>query len=479
MDFRTESVSSLADQVRKGELSARDLVAHALSRIEADNPRLNAFVAVDGERALARAVSIDEQVASGGDPGPLAGIPIGVKELEDAAGFVTTQGSALFADAPAAAVDSPQVARLVAAGCVVVGKTNTPELGWKPDTDNALFGPTLNPWNLEHSPGGSSGGSAAAIASGMVPLATGSDGGGSIRIPAACCGLSGIKTSFGRVPIGGAMAPAWPYLSSRGPMARRMVDVVAALEVVVSPDPSDLTSLPRAEASWTAAIQEPQLPSRVAWSPTLGYGEVDAEVLAICRRAVDRLASMGTEVVEVDTVFDEDPIDEWLILTGTYNLRSVEALRDTANWDRVDPVLRMLVDGAASLSALDLVRAEDRCHHLNLRLVELFHDVRLLITPTTAGAAPLRSLDGMGMVNGEPTLELGAVHVPVQHDSVSSCVDLCRTDRGRLARWPAADRAAAWRPRRAALGGGVGGGDRVQRVGSVLTTSRCAGLAIF
>ncbi len=404
MDFRTESVLSLADQIRKGALSARDLVGHALSRIEADNPRLNAFVAVGEERAMVAAASIDEQVASGGDPGPLAGIPIGVKDLEDASGFVTTQGSALFADGQPSLADSPLVARLVAAGCVVVGKTNTPELGWKADTDNALFGPTLNPWNLEHSPGGSSGGSAAAIAAGMVPLATGSDGGGSIRIPAACCGLSGIKTSFGRVPTGGPHAPAWPNLSTRGPMARRMVDVVAALEVAVGPDPSDLSSLPRAEASWTAAIHEPQLPARVAWSPNLGYGEVDAQVLAVCQRAIEALASMGTEVVEVDTVFDHDPIDHWLILTGSYNLRTFEGLRETAGWERVDPFLRMLVEGAASLSALDVVHAEDHCHHLNLRLVELFHDVRLLITPTTAGAAPLRSLEGRSLVNGEPTL---------------------------------------------------------------------------
>jgi aspartyl-tRNA(Asn)/glutamyl-tRNA(Gln) amidotransferase subunit A len=183
-----------------------------------------------------------------------------------------------------------------------------------------------------------------------------------------------------------------------------MVDVVAALEVAVGPDPSDLNSLPRAEASWTAAIHEPQLPSRVAWSPNLGYGEVDAQVLAVCQRAVEKLASMGAEVVEVDTVFDEDPIDDWLILTGTYNLRTFEALRETAMWDRVDPFLKMLVEGAESLSALDIVHAEDHCHHLNLRLVELFHDVRLLISPTTAGAAPLRSLEGKSMVNGEPTL---------------------------------------------------------------------------
>lgn len=430
MDFRTESVSVLADQVRKGDRSARDLVAHALARIEADNQRLNAFVAVDGERALATAAAIDDRVASGGDPGPLSGIPIGVKDLEDAAGFVTTHGSAVFAGAQPARADSPLVARLVAAGCVVVGKTNTPELGWKPDTDNSLFGPTLNPWNVAHTAGGSSGGSAAAIAAGMVPLATGSDGGGSIRIPAACCGLSGMKASMGRVPMGGEQAPAWPYLSTKGPMARRMADVVAALEVAVGPDPTDLNSLPRAEASWTAAINEPQLPTRVAWSPTLGYGEVDAEVLAICQRAIDTMASMGTDVVEVDTVFDKDPLDDWLVLTGAYNLRTFEDVPDTPGRDRIDSVLKMIVDNATSLTALDLLRSEDLCHHLNLRLVELFHDVRLLITPTTAAAAPPRSLEGMGMINGTPTLNWVQFTYPfnmTRSPAASICAGLTET----------------------------------------------------
>src|SRR5664280_2567108 len=188
MDFRRESVVGLAEQVRSGQLSAGELVGHALSRIAEDNPRVNAFVAVDEERARAEAAAVDATVAAGKDPGPLAGIPIGVKDLEDAAGYITTHGSLAFADAPRATADSSLVARLVSAGCVVVGKTNTPELGWKPDTDNPVFGPTLNPWNLDHTPGGSSGGSAAAIAAGMVPLATGSDGGGSIRIPSSWSG---------------------------------------------------------------------------------------------------------------------------------------------------------------------------------------------------------------------------------------------------------------------------------------------------
>jgi len=400
MDFRSETVVGLAEQVRKGQRSATELVDHALSRIARLNPTLNAFVAVDEGRARAAAAAVDAQVAAGVDPGPLAGIPIGVKDLEDAAGYVTTLGSVAYADRPPASSDSVLVSRLVSAGCVVVGKTNTPELGWKADTDNEIFGPTLNPWNLDHTPGGSSGGSAAAIAAGMVPLATGSDGGGSLRIPSSCCGLSTVKPSLGRVPSGGPEAPDWHHLSTKGPMARRLSDVVAALDVVVGPDPTDLRSLPRPEASWLATQDDPRLPLRVAWSPTLGYADVDTEVLAICERAIEVLASLGTEVVEVDRVFDDDPVDQWLLLAGVYNLRTHAGLRDTEAWDRIDPVLAMVLEGAANTSAVDLVRAEDACHTLNLKLVELFHDVRLLITPTMAAVPPPRSLRGSGMING-------------------------------------------------------------------------------
>ncbi len=394
-------MTGLADRVRRGELAARELVAHALERIEALDGSVGAFVAVDGDRALEAAAALDARVAAGADPGPLAGIPIGVKDLEDAAGFVTTQGSVLFEHAHPAPADSHLVARLRAAGCIVVGKTNTPELGWKADTTNALFGPTSNPWNLDHSPGGSSGGSAAAIAAGMVPLATGSDGGGSVRIPASCCGLTGIKPSLGRVPSGGAEPPDWHHLSTKAPMARRIADVVAALEVAVGPDPTDLRSLPRPEASWTAAIADPRVPARVAWSPTLGYAPLDDEVRAVCERAVATLESLGAEVVVIDEVFEEDPVSDWLTLAMAYNLRSLAPHRDTPGWDRVDPALAAAMDWAASsITAVDLIKAEDACHRLNLKLVELFHDVRLLVTPTCAAPPPPRSLESQGMING-------------------------------------------------------------------------------
>jgi aspartyl-tRNA(Asn)/glutamyl-tRNA(Gln) amidotransferase subunit A len=402
MDFRKETVVDLAGQVREGRVTSRQLVDHALAQIAEHNGAINAFVSVDEERARAAADAVDARVAAGHDPGPLAGIPLAVKDLEDAAGYVTTHGSAAHVGDPPAAEDSLLVSRLVAAGCVVVGKTNTPELGWKGDTENPAFGATFNPWNLEHTPGGSSGGSAAAIAAGMVPLATGSDGGGSLRIPSACCGLSAMKPSLGRVPSGGAAAPDWHHLSTRGPMASRLSDIVAALDVAVGPDPTDLRSLPRPEASWIAALDDPRPPRRVAWSPTLGYADVDAEVLSICERALEVMASLGTEIVEIDRVFDVDPVNSWITLSGAYNLRTHAELRGTEHWERVDPVLATVIDGAAEISALDLIRAEDECHLLNLRLVDLFHDVRLLITPTMAAVPPPRSLGGSGLINGTP-----------------------------------------------------------------------------
>lgn len=398
LDFQRDNVTALAQQVRSKTVSARELTEHALARIDALNPTLNAFVAVDPDAALAAAREVDEAVASGIDPGPLAGIPIGVKDLEDTIGYRTTKGSPCFADAAPATEDSILVARLKAAGCVVVGKTNTPELGAKADTVNPVFGATVNPWSPTHSSGGSSGGASAAVAAGMVPLATASDGGGSIRIPASACGLAGFKASLGRIPSGGAHSPDWSHLSTRGPMARTVADTVAALDAVLGPDPTDLRSLPMPEPSWLAALEAPHVPMKVAWSPTLGYATVDDEVAAICRSAVATLADLGAEVVEVDTVFPEDPVMAWVLMTNAYNARTLAPFRDTPLWDRIDPGLRSMADWGARLTAVELVHAEDQCHELNLRLVELFRDVRLLITPTLAGSPPVSGQPGR--VNG-------------------------------------------------------------------------------
>ena len=401
MDFRGETVAGLADRVRRRELAAREVVQGALDRIEELNERINAFVHVDPEGALAAADAIDRRLAGGDDVGELAGVPIGVKDLEDAAGMPTSKGSALYANGAPAKSDSVLVERLRAAGCVVLGKTNTPELGWKADTVNTAFGATRNPWSLEHTPGGSSGGSAAALAAGMVPLATGSDGGGSIRIPSSACGLSGFKPSLGRVPSGGDHAPDWHHLSTRGPMTRTVRDLALVLDAVIGPDPTDLRSLPMPEPSWLGGVEGAHVPSRIAWSPTLGYAPVDAEVRGICERAVRVLSDVGADVTEVETVFPDDPITAWLTMTTAYNLRTLERYRGTEAWGQIDPGLVAALDwGASRISAVDVVRAEDRCHELNLRLVELFHRHRLLVTPTMASAPPLSGCPGT--INGTP-----------------------------------------------------------------------------
>jgi Asp-tRNA(Asn)/Glu-tRNA(Gln) amidotransferase A subunit family amidase len=402
IDFRTSSLAELTKAVRTKNISARELTQHSLDRIQNLNPTYNAFVAVDADRALDDAEAVDQKIVDGHDPGPLAGIPLGVKDLQDAAGYVTSHGSALHADDPPAKADGPFVARLRAAGCVVVGKTNTPEFGWMGNTTNAVFGPSLNPYDISRGPGGSSGGASAALAAGMVPLATGSDGGGSIRIPSSCCGLSGMKPSLGRVPGGGPSPPGWPDLSTNGPMARRIADVARALDVSVAPDPTDLRSLPRPEASWLAAVEDPHVPVRVAYAPTLGYATVDAEVAATCAHAVSVLESLGADVVVVDSVFDADPVRDFLTFTAACTLRTLRPYMDHPRWNEVDPLLRRLIEAAQVTTAEQLLLVLDRFHAMNLRLVELFHSARILVTPTCSGVAPFAG-DMTSTVNGEST----------------------------------------------------------------------------
>lgn len=400
--FRGTTVEQVVAQVADREIGAREQVQRALDTIEALDQTLHAFVAVDAERALREADEIDRRVAAGEEVGPLAGVPLAVKDIEDVAGFTTTNGSALHAGDPPAEKDSEHVARLRAAGCIVVGKTNTPEFGWQADTSNQIFPATVNPWNPERSAGGSSGGSGAAIAAGMVPLATGSDGGGSIRIPSAVHGLTGLKTSLGRVPGGGPTPARWMHLSCKGPMARTARDVALALDAVVGFDPTDLHTLPPHHGpSWRSQVDEVLPPRRVVWSPTLGYGRVDAEVAAACRAAVDRLADEGTEVIEVETVFDEDPAFVWAAVAYSAILRTVADRRGTPEWDTITPGLRAMFDLVAGQSGVDVLQAMDAGHRLNHRLVEVLHRGAVLLCPTVAGQTG--KVGEQGTIDGEPS----------------------------------------------------------------------------
>ena len=228
----------------------------------------------------------------------------------------------------------------------------------------------------------------------MVPLATGSDGGGSIRIPSSATALSGLKPSLGRVPTADPAAPGWQHLSTRGVMARRIRDVTYALDVVVGPDRRDLRALPRdPDAVVARRWPIPRRRARVAWSPTLGYARVDAEILAACEAAVRQLEAAGTEVIELDSVFGEDPSPSISALVSTYTRRTIEPFRDTPLWAQLDPFVVLAAEVSAStITAVDLVKAEDACHRLNGKLVDAIADVDLLLCPTTCGVMPLASM---------------------------------------------------------------------------------------
>ena len=289
--------------MRAGKLRSTELLDVFVERVEKLNPELNAFCYLDLEGARARAAAIDEAVARGDDPGIWAGVPMGVKELVQVAGWPDTHGSLLYRDAVGTR-DDTEPARLKAAGAVLVGLTTSPEFGSTNWTRTYLHGTTRNPWNPERTPGGSSGGSAAAVASGMMPICTGSDGGGSIRIPAAYSGLFGFKTSFGRVGYAGNFDSA--LTSVPGPMCRSVRDAARYIDAIAGPTNNDPTSLPRPVRSYEDAVVSGDAVAqlrgkRAAWSATLGFAVCDPEVEKLAYEAALALcADAGIELVDVD-----------------------------------------------------------------------------------------------------------------------------------------------------------------------------------
>jgi len=400
-DFRTTTVEELAAQVAGGACSAADLTEAALARISDHDGELNSFVAVDAAGARAQAAALDERLAKGDDIGPLAGIPIGVKDLEDAAGFQTVRGAMHLKDSPVVAADSVEVGRLRAAGCVVIGKTNTPEFGWIGDTFNPVFGTTRNPWNLQRSPGGSSGGTSAALAGGLVPLATGSDGGGSIRIPSALTALSGLKPAQGRIPAGPTPLGA-ADLATLGPMARRIRDVALALDVVVGPDPSDLRSLPAVEGSFRRVCDDPRPPRRLLWCPSVEGSPVDDEIREVVEAAVDQMRDEGVEVIESGPVFEQQRGRSFLALFFGSMLPGYAEVIGTDAYDEVTPGLRAMLDSARPLVNVNSVEdARKVAQAMSIELAAAMEGFDALITPTTVGQTPRCGEEGT--VNGEPT----------------------------------------------------------------------------
>ena len=261
----------LAAMIRKRELKPSELMDVTIRRIEQTNPKINAFVALRADAAMKEARALDERIARGEQVGTLAGLPLGVKDLEDTVGLVNSHGSKPFKD-NMSTTDSIQVARLKAAGAIVIGKTNAPEFGYTAFTKNLLFGPTRNPWNLERTPGGSSGGTSAAIAGGVVPISTGSDGGGSVRIPACYTGCYGLKPNYGRIPNDPTLGmQQWNDTSVHGPITRTVRDAAIFMDAVVGYHPADPDSLPHPGISYAAILEGLPKKLRIAFHPDFGH----------------------------------------------------------------------------------------------------------------------------------------------------------------------------------------------------------------
>jgi amidase len=369
--------------VRGGEVSARELVQASLDAIERRNPTLNAFVALCGERALAEADGVGR-----GDPRPLCGVPVGIKDLLSATeGLPTTEGSAAFGDW-VADHDSAHVRRLREAGAIVVGKTNTPEVGMRPVTENSRYGATRNPWDPELSAGGSSGGSASAVASGMVALADASDLGGSIRIPAACCGLVGLKPSLGRVSIGPDLGDVGAGTPADCVLTRTVRDTAVALDAIAGAEPGDRHHAPAPPTSFADAARSSPGTLRVRLCLEAPFGiPVDAEPAAAATAAAAALDALGHDVGEWKPPWDDESFpSSWATFmtgTGQHLVRVIERLHgQPVDPAKLEPATRAWLVDSPPLPLVDYLEAAERLWAFARRMQSGWAGDKILLTPT-------------------------------------------------------------------------------------------------
>ena len=377
-DITVLSATELLKLYRSKQLSPVEATKAALAQISAYDPPLNAFCYVDEDAALTAAGESEARWQKGAPKGLLDGVPTAIKDLILTKGWPTLRGSRIVSKDQSWDEDAPSTARLREHDAVLLGKTTTPEFGWKGVTDSPLTGVTRNPWNPAMTPGGSSGGSAAAIATGMCALAIGTDGGGSIRIPAGFTGIYGIKPSFGRVPA----APLSPFgtVAHVGPMTRTVTDAALMLMDISEPDNRDCYSLPYDDADYRVGLEDGIKGLRIAFSPTLGYVSVDAEVAAVVSKAVRVFEDLGAHVEQVDPGFD-NPHDTFckLWFSGAANLTRAFTSEQRA---QLDPGLAEIATQGAAISLLDYLQAVKWREALGQHM-RLFHErYDLLLTPT-------------------------------------------------------------------------------------------------
>jgi amidase len=413
-DLVDRSAVELARLLRARELSARELLTASLERIEQRNPELNAIVTLAAERAMEAATAADAAIAAGAEPGPLHGLPVAHKDLELTAGIRTTLGSKLFADF-VPGEDSLVVQRLRAAGAITIGKTNVPELGAGSQTFNEVFGATRNPVDPTRTCGGSSGGAAVALATGMVPIADGSDMGGSLRNPASFCGIVGLRPSYGRVPNWPTQTP-WGVLGTAGALARTVPDLALQMRVLAGPDPRIPISLPEPGSIFDVALDVDVAGARVAWTPDLGL-PVDPEVRGALADVPDRLAALGCAVVETaPDLTDAGEIFQTLrawhfeITGGALYDRAADQLKDTVRWNIEEARRRTLADHA---------RATVAHGRLLERVRRFFEEHDVLALPTSQVVPFDVELDWPRAVDG--------VTMPTYVDWMRTCSDISVT----------------------------------------------------
>ncbi len=377
-----ETASEIAEAVRARRVSAREMVTRAFERVERMDPRVNAFVHLAHDQALADADAIDRLISLGQDPGPFAGVPFGVKDMDPCAGMPLSYGSLIHKGRPALSEDSIHVGRLRAAGAIPIGMTSCSEFGTVQFTRTRAWGTTRNPWNLEMTSGGSSGGSSAAVAAGMIPFGTAGDGGGSTRIPASFTGLVGFKPSYGRIPreeASTSQTAVW------GALTTTVKDAARHLDVTAGPDDRDRTSLPSTDVVYEDAAESLDTAGlRAAWSPDLGYARVDGEVLEIAEAAAAKLIEAASLQHVERRVELTEPIKAWLG-TGAIDIwLHLEKEDWPARADELVPHVRRSFEATQTLPAPVYARFMRRRLQLEFEVAELFRDIDILLTPTTA-----------------------------------------------------------------------------------------------
>jgi amidase len=390
------SAGELAALVYSGEMSARELVAASLQRIDESQPEVNAFTHVAHESALAAAMAIRP-----GDPRPFAGVPIAIKDNRPVAGMPLTMGSDLFGDF-VAPHDAFCVRRLREAGFILVGKTSMPEMGILPTTEPRRFGPTRNPWAAERTPGGSSGGSAAAVAAGLVPLGHGNDGGGSIRIPAACCGLVGLKASRGRVSAGPDAGES--FLAADGVLTRTVADTVALLDILAGYEPGDANWAPPPPASFAELAARPPARMRIGLALSMPFegATLDPACEAGARDGAALLESLGHRIEEILPPWSGlDLLSDFTRAFGpSVSMTTLAggqiAGREPAEGD-VEPLTWAMWERARTQNTLSLLAAQSRLERVARSLVTFFAPYDAVLTPALAQRpVPIGAIHGRG-----------------------------------------------------------------------------------